>query len=295
VLLHLHQRVLLAEVLADQGHVARDDAGLVGALTLPRERVEGLVEDPGAAERAAADHHGGAPSLGRHPPRLLHRAHVAVTGDRHAHRVHDFPDDGPRGLTGEALRARARVHGDGVHALGLRHLGHLDRVQVLVVPAAADLDGERHAHRLAQRAQDERGGGHVAHERGALALAGDLGHGAAHIEIHDVGAQDLAALGGPREPIGILAQELHGERPLRGIVGGDGVGVRVAGQERGRVHLLRGGEPAAALPRDEPEGRIGDAGHRGQAGQRGDLDGTDLHGRPSIRAQGRRGPAHRPR
>ncbi len=158
-----------------------------------------------------------------------------------------------------------------------------------ILTVSGTLTALRSARRISEVAA------HVAHEGRALALAGDLGHGAAHVEVHDVGAQDLAALGGPRELVGILAQELHGERPLSGIVGGDGVGVRVPGQERGGVHLLRGGEPAAALPRDEPEGRVGDAGHGGQAGQRGDLDGADLHGRLSIRAQGRRGPAHRPR
>src|SRR6202022_4317799 len=57
VLLHLDQRVLLPEVLANEAHVAGDDPRLEVALALAREGLEGLVEDPGTPEGGAADHH----------------------------------------------------------------------------------------------------------------------------------------------------------------------------------------------------------------------------------------------
>src|SRR5437867_13094672 len=78
VLLHLDEGVLLPEVPADQLAVPRDDPRLVVALLRGRPRLEGLVEDPGAAERAGADHHRLAAGLGHHAPRLGHGADVAV-------------------------------------------------------------------------------------------------------------------------------------------------------------------------------------------------------------------------
>jgi len=262
----------------DQFAVSRDDPRLVLTLRLWPERVEALVEDPRATQRPAPDHHRVAARLGHHPACLGHRAHVAVARHREADDLRHLSDDGPRRLAGEALRARAWVHRDGVHALAFGHLGHLDRVEMLVVPAAANLDRERHGERLAQGAQDERGARHIPHERGALALGGDLGHGTAHVEVHDVGAERLAALRGAHQELGVLAQELHGQRALLGVVGGDRVGMRMVHQQRRGVHLFRGGQAAAALPRDEPEGRIGDAGHGSQPGRRLDLDSADLHG-----------------
>ena len=148
-----------------------------------------------------------------------------------------------------------------------------------------------HGERLLQRAQDQRRARHVAHQRRALALAGDLRHGAAHVEVHDVGAEDLAALGRAREEVGVLAEELHRERPLLRIVGGDGIGMGMVREERRGVHLFGGREAAAAFPHDQPERRIGDARHRRHARERAHLDGTDLHGpeytpRPSRCARG---------
>jgi hypothetical protein len=117
---------------------------------------------------------------------------------------------------------------------------------------------------------------HVPHQRRALALAGDLGHGAAHVEVHDVAPERLHPLGSPREDVDVLAEELHREGAFRGVVGGDGIGVRVIHEERGRVHLLRRREAAAALAGDQTEGRVGGPGHARRA--RVDLDGADLHG-----------------
>ena len=90
--------------------------------------------------------------------------------------------------------------------------------------------------------------------------------------------EDLAALGRAREQVGVLAEELHRERPLLRIVGGDGIGMGMVREERRGVHLLRGGEAAAAFPHDQPERRIGDARHGRHARERAHLDGTDLHG-----------------
>src|SRR4030067_809625 len=52
----------------------------------------------------------------------------------------------------------------------------------------------------------------------------------------------VEARGGAREDVRVLAQELHGQRALLVVVGGDGVGVRGVHGQRGGAHLLRGGE-----------------------------------------------------
>src|SRR5215831_1702407 len=104
VLLHLGEDLTLETVLLDQGHVPADYAILVLALGSGRKRLEGLVEDPGAAERAAADHHGFTARLRHHAARGRHGVHVAVAGDGDAHGVHHLRDDGPRRLAREALR-----------------------------------------------------------------------------------------------------------------------------------------------------------------------------------------------
>src|SRR3989442_243667 len=80
------------------------------------------------------------------------------------------------------LRARARMHGDGVHALALGQPRDLGRVHAAVVPAAADLDGEGAGDGLAQRAEDHGGAQRIAHQRRALALGDDLRHRATHVE-----------------------------------------------------------------------------------------------------------------
>ena len=109
------------------------------------------------------------------------------------------------------------MHGDRVDALGLRHLRDLDRVQVLVVPAAADLDRQGDPDGGPHGAEDPRGGRNVPHEGRALALAGDPRHRAAHVQVDDVGAQGLAARGG-------LARAAPGSFPRSCIASGRSAG-----------------------------------------------------------------------
>ncbi len=216
--------------------------------------------------------------LRHHAARVIHRLDVPVPGHGDANGVDDLGDDRPRGLPGELLGPGARVDRDGVDALGLGHLRDLDRVQVRVVPAAADLDRQRDADRGPHGPKDPRGGGHVAHERRALALAGDPLDRAAHVEVHDVGPQGLASGRGLGERVGMLAEELHRERALGRVVGGRGDRVRGLVEDRGGVHLLGGREPAPALPRHEAEGRVGRARHGREPREPAHLDVADSHG-----------------
>src|SRR5262249_37290760 len=66
-------------------------------------------------------------------------------------------------------------------------------------------------------------------------------------------------------------------RPLLRVVRGHLPGAAGIHEDGEGVDLLGGGEPAAALPGDEPEGGIGDGRHGRQAAQLGDLDRAELH------------------
>ena len=86
------------------------------------------------------------------------------------------------------LLPRAAMDGDQVRAVGLKLFGDLDAGQVVGVPADAHLDGQRRI--IAQRFA--RGGDHLPAERrvqqqpAARAAAGDLGRGAAHVDVENV-------------------------------------------------------------------------------------------------------------
>ena len=157
------------------------------------------------------------------------------------------------------------MHGDPIHAFALGQSRDLHRVQGTVVPAAADLDREAAGHGLAQRAEDDGGRQRIAHERGALALGHDLRDRAAHVEIDGVGAGRFQPAGGLGQHVGIGAEELHGQRPLLGQVTRQRGRLVVAEHERAGVDLLAGERAGAALATHEPERRVGDTGHRGQA------------------------------
>src|SRR6266850_3242817 len=188
----------------------------------------------------------------------------AVAADRDRDRVDDPRDDLPRRDAGVLLRPRPRVHRDRVDALALGAAGDLHGVHGALVPAAADLDREADADRLAHRAEDDGGAERVAHQRGALALGDDLGDRTAHVEIDGVGAGRLEAARRLSQHVGVGAQELHGDRMLLGEEPRQLLGARAVLEQSLGVDLLVGERAGAALAADEPERRVGDGGHRRQ-------------------------------
>src|SRR4051812_48477098 len=84
----------------------------------------------------------------------------------------------------------------------------------MVIPAAADLDGEGDLDRFPDRAEYLAGHFFVAHESRAGPGFRNLWHGASHIEVDDIGApvrQDSGSLG---EGFCLTPKDLHRDRLL---------------------------------------------------------------------------------
>ena len=178
-----------SEVRLDRVEVCGHHAHLECHARLGIEAVVRLVEHPRPAERAAADHHRRAAGLGHHAARLVDRGHVTVARHGNVHRLDHLTDHVPGRAATELLRTRARMHGDRIDADFLSHQRDLDGVRLEVVPAATDLDRERHLELATQRAEHAAGRNDIAHKRGALASAHDLRHRTAHVDVDDVRAR----------------------------------------------------------------------------------------------------------
>ena len=115
----------------------------------------------------------------------------------------------------------------------------------------------------------------LAHQAAAGVVLRDLRHGAAHVDVDDVGAHafdDLRRRGHLR---GIAAEDLDRDRPLLlGVLGVLERAIDAAHEPLGRHHL-RDDEPAAAVALDQAaKRRVGHAGHRR------DDEGTESVTRP---------------
>src|SRR5437899_2636403 len=137
MLLEVHEGLARWQMSLDERAVPANDARAPVAI----DRLAG--EDPRSAERAAADHHRGAPGRRDQGARVVVRLDVAVAGDREADGGHDLADDVPGRAPGVLLRARAGMDRDRVHTLRFGEARDLDRVDRALVPTRADLDRER--------------------------------------------------------------------------------------------------------------------------------------------------------
>ena len=175
-----------------------------------------------------------------------------------------------------------------------RVLGHapgLEVGEVVGVDALAHLDGERDVARGPDGARDD-----VAEqlalpgERRSPALARDLGHRAAEVEVDVVGAvlgdEHAHRLGDGR---GVDAVQLDRARRLGLVVRDEAHRRRVPLDERaGRDHLAHV-QPGAVLAAQPPERRVGDARHGSQHDGRVELDGPDAQS--AGRSEGGRHPS----
>ena len=125
-----------------------------------------------------------------HAQRVVGLPDVAVAEHRHVERLLERGDRVPVGRAGVALRGGARVQGDRGDAGVLGDQAGLDVGQVVVVDALAHLDRDRDAGRrgrLDRRRDDAAEQPPPPRQRRAAALAGDLGHRAAEVEVDVVG------------------------------------------------------------------------------------------------------------
>jgi len=103
-----------------------------------------VAEDPGRAERGPADHQALATRVADHPLRVQGRADVAVADDGDVFdRGDDLGDAVEAGFAGKTHLGRAAMDGDGGDADFFEPGGQIRRDQARVVPAEAELAGQR--------------------------------------------------------------------------------------------------------------------------------------------------------
>ena len=192
-------------------------AGLV--VSAGREILRDLAEDPRIRRGRAADHDRIAVGLGHHAHGVFGRVDIAVSDDRDAHGSFHFGDARPIGLAAVALLARAGMQREGSHAAIFGQARQADRDELLVVPAGAELDGERNGNGRAHLAQQPLHQGQVAQQAGAAVAFHHFVHRAAEVDIHHVEAQVLADARGIGHDGGIGPEQLRGDGALHGIEG----------------------------------------------------------------------------
>ena len=163
------------------------------------------------------------------------------------------------------LLAGAAVDAHGIHAAGLGHTAEFHTGVLVCFIALAEFHCQRHLHRLAHGPDQFFRLRNVAHQGAALSVAGDLGHGAAHVDVHKIRPRNLQGqLGRLGADFRLRAEDLHA------------AGVFFRGDEQQLTAffvLIKQGLGAdhlgiasrrALLAADGAEGRVGDPGHGAQ-------------------------------
>ena len=242
--------------------------------------VPGVRENPRIVERAPADAHPGAAGLVKHVLGRFGCRDVAIANDGDFfHGRHHGADAGEIDGAAEPLGARAAMHKNGGDSGVLQHAGEVGRREIVFVPAEPHLGGDGDLHGGHHAAHKRRGLVQLGHHRGAAADAGDLLHGAAHVDVHRGDAERLDHLGRVAHLLGHRAEELHGEQ-LLGRAGADHLqGPRVLlNQGAGVDEIGRGPVESADFAHDEPERQVGVARQRREKEIRIKLVGPDAHG-----------------
>ena len=193
--------------------VRRLDSGL------PGHRVGNLPENPRVALRRAADRHAVAARLLAHPQRVLPAGHVAVADHGDGHAPLELPDGAPIGAAFVKLASRARVQRNHLRAALLRQL---PQQQIGFTPCfkpQPHLDRHRHMRSLRDRRDDFRRAHRLLHQRAALAVADDFGHGAAHVDIQQrIAPAARQFLRRARHDFRLVAEKLQGHRAAFALV-----------------------------------------------------------------------------
>ena len=126
--------------------------------------------------------------LADHVDHVLRPDDVAVADDRDPDGLLDGADRLAAGPPRVLLLAGAAVDGHRGRALGLERARDVDALRG-VVPAGADLHGDRHGHAAADAGDDRPAARRLLQQRGARAPVDDLADRAAHVDVDGVGAE----------------------------------------------------------------------------------------------------------
>ena len=227
-----------------------------------------LAEDPGIADRVAADHHAGRAGGGEHGGGLGGGGDLAV-GQHRATQA----GDGAGGVFVVWFSAVEFLHAAAVHAEQVGAV-EVDQIQEpfeggAVVEADAGLHGEEAGRNRAQGTQNLAEFGEVAVEAAADVLAVDFRGGATKVEV-DAGDGQAQQIGGGAGEIGqAFTDELGENGTARRVLRNRAHDVRL--QARGGVDAEELGEEIvgrAVVGNHTHEGEIGDILHRRQRGER---------------------------
>ena len=184
----------------------------------------------------------------------------------------------PVGPAAVALRRRPPMDGDGGRTRVLDHLRQGRRVYLGIVPAGPHLHRHRNFHRFGHRGNHRGRVRRLAHQAAAGMVLRNLGHRTAHVDVHDVGAHAFDDLRRRRHLVGISAEDLDRDGPLRLCVLGVLERSIDPANEPLRAHHLGDDEAAAAVAFDETaKRRVGHAGHWGHGKGGREVDGAYLH------------------
>ena len=252
--------------------------------SLPSNAAMRSPNSHGPALAAAADDDAVHAGLADHPDGVLGGPDVAVAEHRNVRqRLAQPGDGGPVGLAGVELRGGAAVEGDGGDAGIAGDPAGVEVGQVVLVDALAHLDGQRDVALggFLDRGLDD-GGEQVdlPRQRRSAAAPGDLGHGAAEVEVDVVRAVLLDEHpDGLADGHGVHAVELDGADFLVVVVRNDAQRLRRALHEGAGGDHLRHVQAAAVFTAQPAEGGVGDARHGSQDHGGVHRDGAQLQGR----------------
>ncbi len=246
-----------------------------------------LAEDPRVRGGGAADHDAVAAGVLEHAHGVFGAEDVAVAHYGNRDGLLEGGDQVPVGVPGVALRASAAVQRDALQADVFGDAADLAADDVVVVPAGAELAGERDRDGAAHLAEDLRNQGQVAQQTGAAVALDDLLHRAAEVHVDAVEAKILDHASGVGQDLGLGAEKLGDDRMFVGLV----VEVVEAGPPRRLLALglalgigddaVRAGElghdqTAPAQAADEAaKDRVGHARHGGEGDGGRQLKGAE--------------------
>ena len=264
MLAHLHESHPVPHKLAEElevpagGGVALAGCGSRGGLS--GQKRERFPEDPGIPHGAAGDHHRVAAGLLQHERDVGRREQVAAADDRDPQGALQLGDPAPVRLAVEHLGAASRVQRYRVAPLLLGDPADLQEGFVAAGPAGADLHREGKPGRRPHGAND---GGYLEwflEERATGAGADDLAHRAPHVDI-DQFAVPLDQPGRFGEHVGVVAEKLHADWPIRGDAFQQVETLAPLPGQAVHADHFGEGERGPALTRHEPHREIGDACH----------------------------------
>src|SRR3990172_1194803 len=264
---HTQSGVLAVEVVQIQ-HVGHQHAMDLADLRLrqvlagPEEMLD-LAEQPRATLRCTAYHHRIRTGILQHVPRFFRGGDVTVGDDGDVHAGLDRRDGVVLGIAGVGAGAGAAMYRQRLDAGRFGYPGDAYRVAILLVPAGAYLQCDRHVHRADYRFQQPGDQGFVLQQRGTSHHVADLPGRATHVDVDDLRAAIDIVSGGLRQHTGVGPDDLHRDRiGLAFMVGAAPGFFRTVQQRVGRDHLAHRHARTHALAQ-HAERAIGHSRHRG--------------------------------